>query len=35
VVGVSGACRWLRDGDLLELDGAAGRVRRLEAAPCA
>jgi len=29
VVGVAGACGWLRDGDLVELDGAAGTVRRL------
>lgn len=30
VVGVTGACRWLADGDLVELDGTAGTVRRLE-----
>jgi len=35
VVGLADACRWLRDGDLLELDGAAGCVRRLEVAACA
>lgn len=29
VVGVSGATRWLRDGDLIEVDGRAGTVRRL------
>lgn len=29
VVGLAGACAWLRDGDLIELDGAAGTVRRL------
>lgn len=32
VVGLAGACRWLRDGDLVELDGASGAVRRLEPA---
>ena len=32
VVGVADACRWLRDGDLVELDGAAGIVRLLEPA---
>ncbi len=30
VIGVSGACRWLSDGEIVELDGAAGTVRRLE-----
>lgn len=30
VVGLADACRWLRDGDLVELDGADGTVRRLE-----
>jgi pyruvate,water dikinase len=30
VVGLAGACHWLRDGDLVELDGATGSVRRLE-----
>ena len=29
VVGVAGACHWLRDGDLVELDGASGAVRRV------
>ncbi|MDH5310344.1 MAG: PEP-utilizing enzyme [Gammaproteobacteria bacterium] len=32
VVGADGACDWLRDGDWVELDGTAGRVRRLDAA---
>jgi pyruvate,water dikinase len=32
VVGLTGACRWLRDGDLVELDGACGTVRRVERA---
>jgi pyruvate,water dikinase len=31
VVGLSGACRWLRDGDLIEIDGGTGAVRRLHA----
>ncbi len=30
VVGLTDACRWLRNGDLVELDGAAGTVCRLE-----
>lgn len=30
VVGVGDACRWLRDGDWVELDGARGLVRKLE-----
>jgi pyruvate,water dikinase len=29
VVSVPGATRWLRDGDLVEIDGAKGSVRRL------
>src|SRR5439155_16803817 len=29
VVSVPGATRWLRDGDLVEIDGAKGIVRRL------
>jgi phosphohistidine swiveling domain-containing protein len=29
VVGIADACRWLRNGDLVELDGATGTVRRL------
>jgi len=29
VVGVEDACRWLRDGDWVELDGAAGTIRKL------
>jgi pyruvate,water dikinase len=29
VVGVSGVCDWLADGDEVELDGAAGWVRRV------
>jgi pyruvate,water dikinase len=32
VVGVTDACLWLRDGDLVELDGASGLVRRIEQA---
>ena len=32
VVGVAGATHWLCDGDLVELDGASGLVRRLERA---
>ena len=30
VVGVEDACRWLKDGDWVELDGASGTIRRLE-----
>jgi pyruvate,water dikinase len=33
VVGVPGCTTWLVDGDLVELDGATGVVRRLESAP--
>lgn len=33
VVGFAGACRWLADGDLVELDGTAGTVRRIEILP--
>jgi pyruvate,water dikinase len=29
VVGVEDACRWLRDGDWVELDGARGTIRKL------
>lgn len=29
VVGVAHACAWLRDGELIEIDGATGAVRRL------
>ena len=29
VVGVEDACRWLRDGDWVELDGASGAIRKL------
>ena len=32
VVGVADATRRLRDGDRIELDGAAGRIRVLERA---
>lgn len=32
VVGVPGLTAWLHDGDLVELDGCSGSVRRLEAA---
>jgi pyruvate,water dikinase len=30
VVGVEDACRWLQDGDWVELDGASGKIRRLD-----
>ena len=30
VVGVEDACRWLNDGDWVELDGASGTIRKLE-----
>ena len=30
VVSIPGLTRWLRDGDVVELDGAAGTVRRIE-----
>jgi pyruvate,water dikinase len=30
VVGVDNACRWLKDGDWVELDGALGTIRRIE-----
>jgi pyruvate,water dikinase len=33
VVGLPGLCGWIRTGDLVELDGATGEVRRLEPAP--
>jgi pyruvate,water dikinase len=33
VVGLADACGWLRDGDLVELDGTTGAVRRLEPGP--
>ncbi|MEA2689638.1 MAG: rifampicin phosphotransferase, partial [Candidatus Eremiobacteraeota bacterium] len=33
VVAIRGLMSWLRDGDLVELDGATGAVRRLEKAP--
>ena len=33
VVGVPGCTTWLVDGDLVELDGATGVVRRLEPTP--
>jgi pyruvate,water dikinase len=29
VIGVTGACRWLADGDQIEIDGARGVVRKL------
>ncbi len=35
VVGVDDACRWLRDGDWVELNGATGHIRRLESTECA
>jgi pyruvate,water dikinase len=35
VVGVEGACRWLQDGDWVELNGASGHIRRLESTECA
>lgn len=33
VVGLRGACRWLRDGDWIEVDGSTGIVRRLGEPP--
>ena len=30
IVGVENACRWLHDGDWVELDGASGTIRKLE-----
>jgi pyruvate,water dikinase len=33
VVAIRGLMSWLHDGDLVELDGATGAVRRLESAP--
>ena len=35
VVGVEDACRWLQDGDWIELNGATGHIRRLESTECA
>ena len=35
VVGVENACRWLQDGDWVELNGATGHIRRLESTECA
>lgn len=35
VVSVSGATRWLKDGDWVELDGSSGVVRRLDPSPAA
>jgi pyruvate,water dikinase len=35
VVGVDGACRWLQDGDWVELNGATGHIRRLDSTECA
>ena len=35
VVGVEDACRWLQDGDWVELNGTSGHIRRLEATECA
>ncbi|MDB5026410.1 MAG: pyruvate phosphate dikinase PEP/pyruvate-binding protein, partial [Candidatus Eremiobacteraeota bacterium] len=32
VVAIRGLTAWLRDGDLVELDGATGAVRRIESA---
>jgi phosphohistidine swiveling domain-containing protein len=32
VVSIPGLTRWLQDGDIIELDGASGSVRRLSAA---
>ncbi|HEX8555065.1 MAG TPA: PEP/pyruvate-binding domain-containing protein [Sphingomonas sp.] len=31
VVGLAGACRWIADGDRIEVDGATGLVRRVDA----
>ncbi len=33
IVSIPGLTAWLRSGDLVELDGAAGTIRRLETAP--
>ena len=33
IVSIPGLTAWLRTGDLVEFDGAAGAVRRLESAP--
>ncbi|MCU0623692.1 MAG: PEP-utilizing enzyme [Gemmatimonadaceae bacterium] len=33
VVGIPGLTLWLTDGELIELDGAAGVVRRVREAP--
>lgn len=33
IVSIPGLTAWLRTGDLVELDGAAGTIRRLESAP--
>jgi pyruvate,water dikinase len=35
VVGVEDACRWLKDGDWVELDGGSGLIRKLEEAEVA
>jgi pyruvate,water dikinase len=35
VVGLRGACRWLADGDEVEVDGTQGTVRRLAPQPAA
>ncbi|MFQ5546808.1 MAG: PEP/pyruvate-binding domain-containing protein [Woeseia sp.] len=35
VVGVEDACRWLQDGEWVELNGATGDVRRLQKTECA
>nr|CAM58111.1 phosphoenolpyruvate synthase/pyruvate phosphate dikinase [uncultured marine microorganism] len=35
VVGVEDACRWLQDGDWVELNGASGHIRRLDSTECA
>ena len=31
VVGVDNACSWLEDGDWVELNGATGMIRRINA----
>ncbi len=35
VVGVEDACRWLQDGDWVELNGTSGHIRRLDSTECA
>ena len=35
VVGVEDACRWLQDGDWVELNGTSGHIRRIDSTECA